>query len=104
APSAERPASTVQNPEGPASTPEAGQTAPSASSAPSADAVVGVLETAKVQRGDSLWRISRSAYGRGARYTVIYAANDGQIRNPNVIYPGQVLVLPRSDADDAAAR
>jgi hypothetical protein len=47
-----------------------------------------------VSRGDSLWRISRAAYGDGARYTVIYEANHGQIRNPDRIYPGQVLVLP----------
>jgi len=50
--------------------------------------------TAVVSRGDSLWRISRSVYGAGERYTVIYGANQGQIRNPNLIYPGQVLVLP----------
>jgi hypothetical protein len=50
--------------------------------------------TAVVSRGDSLWRISRAAYGNGARYTVIYDANHGQIRNPDRIYPGQVFVLP----------
>jgi nucleoid-associated protein YgaU len=52
------------------------------------------VATAVVSRGDSLWRISRSAYGDGARYTVIYDANHGQIRNPDRIYPGQVFVLP----------
>jgi LysM domain-containing protein len=50
--------------------------------------------TAVVSRGDSLWRISRAAYGDGARYTVIYDANHQQIRNPNLIYPGQVFILP----------
>jgi nucleoid-associated protein YgaU len=50
--------------------------------------------TAIVSRGDSLWRISRAAYGDGARYTVIYDANHNQIRNPDRIYPGQVFVLP----------
>jgi LysM domain len=50
--------------------------------------------TAVVSRGDSLWRISRAAYGNGARYTVIYDANHNQIRNPDRIYPGQVFVLP----------
>ncbi|MDR6286162.1 nucleoid-associated protein YgaU [Methylopila jiangsuensis] len=88
----------------PSAAPDSAAPAGSAPSSPSSDAVVGALETATVQRGDSLWRISRSAYGRGTRYTVIYAANDGQIRNPNLIYPGQVLVVPRSEADDAAAR
>jgi hypothetical protein len=52
------------------------------------------VSTAIVSRGDSLWRISRAAYGDGARYTVIYDANHNQIRNPDRIYPGQVFVLP----------
>jgi nucleoid-associated protein YgaU len=64
-----------------------------------ANLVVPSIETAKVRRGDSLWRISRSTYGHGRRYTVIFAANDQQIRNPNLIYPGQVLVLPGGPAD-----
>jgi len=52
------------------------------------------VPTAVVSRGDSLWRISRAAYGDGARYTVIYDANHSQIRNPDRIYPGQVFVIP----------
>jgi nucleoid-associated protein YgaU len=32
--------------------------------------------------------------GAGQRYAVIYRANKGQIRNPNLIYPGQIFVLP----------
>jgi hypothetical protein len=52
------------------------------------------IATAVVSRGDSLWRISRAAYGAGERYTVIYGANHNQIRNPNRIYPGQIFVLP----------
>ncbi len=51
-------------------------------------------ETMVVSRGDSLWRISRTAYGDGARYTVIYDANHKQIRNPDRIYPGQVFIIP----------
>ena len=47
-----------------------------------------------VVRGDNLWRLSHHALGSGERYAVIYRANRGQIRNPNVIYPGQVLVVP----------
>lgn len=45
-------------------------------------------------RGDSLWRISRIAYGDGSRYALVYRANRGRIRDPNLIYPGQTLVLP----------
>jgi nucleoid-associated protein YgaU len=69
-----------------------------AASAASAGAPAAVTmpkaSTAVVSRGDSLWRISRAAYGDGARYTVIYDANHNQIRNPDRIYPGQVFVLP----------
>ena len=49
-----------------------------------------------VERGDSLWRISRKMLGAGPRYTQIYEANSKQIRNPNLIYPGQVFVVPHS--------
>jgi LysM repeat protein len=64
------------------------------STGPPAAVAVPKVPTAVVSRGDSLWRISRAAYGDGARYTVIYDANHGQIRNPDRIYPGQVFVLP----------
>ncbi len=52
------------------------------------------IATTVVSRGDSLWRISRVTYGAGMRYAVVYKANHDQIRNPNRIYPGQILVLP----------
>jgi hypothetical protein len=69
--------------------------AASASDAGSPAAVtVPKVATAVVSRGDSLWRISRAAYGAGERYTIIYGANHNQIRNPDRIYPGQVFVLP----------
>ncbi|KQP28328.1 hypothetical protein ASF27_06955 [Methylobacterium sp. Leaf102] len=58
--------------------------------------------TARIVRGDSLWQISRRIYGRGTRYTVIYDANQPQIRNPDRIYPGQIFVLP-SDGTAAVA-
>jgi hypothetical protein len=56
--------------------------------------VIPNINTAIVSRGDNLWRISQRIYGKGLRYTVIYGANQEQIRNPNLIYPGQVFVLP----------
>lgn len=49
-----------------------------------------------VQRGDSLWRLAETAYGAGLRYTVIYAANDDQIRDPDLIYPGQIFTVPET--------
>ncbi|MBZ6076494.1 LysM peptidoglycan-binding domain-containing protein [Microvirga puerhi] len=66
---------------------------PDGTAVPSA-VVVPNIETAIVSRGDSLWRISQRIYGRGMRYTVIYGANQKQIRDPDLIYPGQVFVLP----------
>ncbi len=60
----------------------------------SPDAVIGEVSTASVRSGDNLWDISRSRLGQGRRYTRIYAANVAQIRDPRLIYPGQVFVLP----------
>lgn len=52
-----------------------------------------------VQPGNSLWRIARRLYGEGFQYTVIYEANRDQIRDPDLIYPGQVFETPPSDED-----
>ncbi|NKB21849.1 MAG: LysM peptidoglycan-binding domain-containing protein [Alphaproteobacteria bacterium] len=48
-----------------------------------------------VKTGNSLWRIAREAYGAGIQYTVIYEANREQIRDPDLIYPGQVFFVPK---------
>jgi nucleoid-associated protein YgaU len=48
-----------------------------------------------VVRGDNLWNIARAHYGEGFRYTTIFDANKEQIRDPNLIYPGQVFSLPK---------
>jgi LysM repeat protein len=55
--------------------------------------------TSVVSRGDSLWRISRATYGVGTLYALVYKANRGRIRNPNLIYPGQVFVLPKKGSE-----
>lgn len=52
-----------------------------------------------VQPGNSLWRIARRAYGRGAQYTIIYEANADQIRDPDLIYPGQIFEVPETEED-----
>ncbi|MBR0683196.1 LysM peptidoglycan-binding domain-containing protein [Roseomonas eburnea] len=56
-----------------------------------------------VERGTNLWRIARATYGQGPRYTVIYQANRGQIRDPGRIFPGQVLDVPGGQATPAAS-
>lgn len=51
-------------------------------------------KTYTVKSGDCLWNIAKRFYGNGAQYTKIYNANRGKIKNPNLIYPGQVLTIP----------
>ena len=52
-----------------------------------------------VQPGNNLWNIARRVYGHGLQYTVIYQANRGQIRDPDLIYPGQTFTLPAEPLD-----
>ncbi|WP_368343729.1 LysM peptidoglycan-binding domain-containing protein [Pelagovum sp. HNIBRBA483] len=47
-----------------------------------------------VQPGNTLWAISQERYGRGILYVHIFDANRNQIRNPDLIYPGQLFLLP----------
>ncbi|MDA1045086.1 MAG: LysM peptidoglycan-binding domain-containing protein [Verrucomicrobia bacterium] len=47
-----------------------------------------------VEPGNSLWRIARRVYGMGIQYSVIFDANREQIRDPDMIYPGQVFFVP----------
>ena len=54
----------------------------------------GAPSTVVVTRGDSLWRISRVTYGTGMQYPLVLKANRDQIRNPDLIYPGQTFALP----------
>lgn len=50
-----------------------------------------------VRRGESLWAISasRAGYGKGVLWPRIYQANRGKIRDPNLIFPGQELAIPK---------
>jgi nucleoid-associated protein YgaU len=48
-----------------------------------------------VQPGNSLWRLARRTYGTGLRFSVIYEANKERVRDPDLIYPGQILVVPK---------
>jgi len=50
--------------------------------------------TYTVKAGDCLWNIAKKYYGNGAQYTKIYEANKDKIKNPNLIYVGQVFVIP----------
>ena len=66
--------------------------------APASDVVLAQASgglSAIVQPGNSLWRIAHRVYGEGMEYTVIYQANQDQIRDPDLIFPGQIFNLPK---------
>ena len=48
-----------------------------------------------IQSGDTLWGIAERVYGNGARYQEIFEANREVIENPDLIYPGQKIRIPR---------
>ena len=48
----------------------------------------------RIVKGDCLWSIAKQLYGSGFAYVTIYQANKKQIKNPDLIYPNQVFVLP----------
>ena len=47
-----------------------------------------------VQPGNSLWRIARKTLGGGIFYTEIFKSNYAKISDPNLIFPGQVFIIP----------
>ena len=57
------------------------------------------LETAPVslitvQPGNTLWGIAREKYGEGLLYVRVFEANTDRIRDPDLIYPGQIFTVP----------
>ena len=50
-----------------------------------------------VQPGFTLWGIARERYGDGILYVQVFEANKEQIRDPDLIYPGQIFTLPADD-------
>jgi nucleoid-associated protein YgaU len=62
---------------------------------PGAPAGAGsVAASVTVQPGNTLWTLARTRYGSGTMYTQIFTANREQIRDPDLIYPGQILSMP----------
>ncbi len=53
-----------------------------------------------VQPGNTLWGISRENYGEGLMYVHVFEANKDRIRNPDLIYPGQVFTVPELAAQE----
>ena len=50
-----------------------------------------------VVKGDTLWAIAEKSYGDGSKYVAIFEANTPMLKDPNRIYPGQVLRIPPLD-------
>ena len=46
-----------------------------------------------VKKNDYLWSISKKVYGDATKWRLIYTANNKKIKNPNKIYPGQLLII-----------
>lgn len=96
APEAEAPtdlAAAEPEPVAPASIePEAPAAAQPAPAAPEAPAPV----TVTVQPGFTLWGIAQERYGDGVLYVQVFEANRDKIKDPDLIYPGQVFSVPET--------
>ena len=57
------------------------------------------LAVRTVQPGNTLWAIARDRYGDGILYVAVFEANRDRIRDPDLIYPGQIFVLPELAAE-----
>lgn len=69
---------------------------PTAASSSEADIAPGwTSRTYTVKSGDTLSAIAKAHYGDASRYPVIFEANKPMLKDPNKIYPGQVLRIPK---------
>jgi nucleoid-associated protein YgaU len=53
--------------------------------------------TVTVQPGFTLWQIASEQLGAGPLYVQVFEANKDQIRDPDLIYPGQVFAIPKAE-------
>lgn len=82
-----------------ASQPAAPAAAQATSTEPTEDAPAAPVQEVRitVQPGFTLWGIARESYGDGLLYVRVYEANKDLIRDPDLIYPGQVFSVPAGD-------
>lgn len=64
------------------------------------DGVTGVapgedVDYYEIEKGDSLWKVAEKFYGNGSKYTQIFEANKEVIKDPDLIYPGQKIRIPK---------
>lgn len=65
-----------------------------ASDGTTAASAAGAPSQITVQPGNTLWGIATGSYGDGFLYVRLFEANKDQIRDPDLIYPGQVFTIP----------
>lgn len=92
APSTPAPVAVAAETQAPAA--EAPTATPAAPTAEAPPAPAPQTVSITVQPGYSLWKIARDTYGEGVMYVEVYEANKEKIRNPDLIYPGQVFEIP----------
>jgi nucleoid-associated protein YgaU len=49
----------------------------------------------EVKKGDTLSKIAKEFYGNAMKYPVIFEANKPMLTDPDLIYPGQMLRIPK---------
>jgi nucleoid-associated protein YgaU len=76
--------------------PEVGAPAALADPAPAAAEVAKTAVSITVQPGFTLWGIAKREFGDGVMYVQVFNANKDRIKNPDLIYPGQVFTIPGS--------
>ena len=89
----------VQAPVAAAEQPAVAEAAPVAAAAPAAPTAETPVTTTPsvtitVQPGFTLWGIAKQEFGDGVMYVQVFNANKDRIKNPDLIYPGQVFTIP----------
>uniref|UniRef100_UPI0039B8B640 LysM peptidoglycan-binding domain-containing protein n=2 Tax=Albidovulum sp. TaxID=1872424 RepID=UPI0039B8B640 len=100
-PAVQAPAAVPEAPQAVTTAPEAPEPAapsgPASGAAPEAATPAARAVIVTVQPGFSLWRIARENYGEGLLYVKVFEANRDQIRDPDLIYPGQIFTVPAGE-------
>ncbi|MYA88088.1 MAG: LysM peptidoglycan-binding domain-containing protein, partial [Boseongicola sp. SB0662_bin_57] len=56
--------------------------------------LIAPVSLVTIQPGNTLWGLARKKYGRGILYVRVYEANTDRIRDPDLIFPGQIFAVP----------
>ena len=96
APAAAEAAATAPAPEPtPAASPKPGAADVGTAASPDATVIPPELVTVTVQPGFTLWGIAKAQLGQGIEYLQIFDDNKSLIKDPDLIYPGQVFLIPK---------